>query len=185
MHERGRNSVAQGIMRSARAAPFIMDVYIEEQTNNFDQHTTLRKTVEALLRLMGFSNVSVSLKQPSPESALTIAVSMEEAGILIGERGANLRAFDYITKLVVRRLVPDGPRFIVDINNYREERISELKDYTREVAGRVAREEREIEMEPMSSYERRIVHTELTSRPDLTTESTGNGAERRVVVKPL
>jgi spoIIIJ-associated protein len=152
-----------------------------------DTHSqeTVKKTVEAILRLMGFTNVSILLRQHTEEDPLTVAISTSDAGVLIGERGANLRAFEYITKLVVRKLIPDAPRFIVDVNNYREERIAELKEYTHTIASRVGREHAEIEMEPMSSYERRVVHTELASRPDITTESRGEGAERRVVVKPL
>lgn len=146
---------------------------------------TVRKTTEALLRLMGFSNVSVSLRQNAPEEPLTVAVSMDDAGILIGDHGANLRAFEFVTKLVVRHMLTDAPKFILDINNYREERIAELREYARTVASRVAREKKEAELEPMSGYERRVVHTELTSRPDITTESRGEGLDRRVVVKPL
>lgn len=159
---------------------------MEEGTNTGPRsQETVRKTVEAILHLMGFTNVLVSLRENAPEDPMTVAVSTSDAGVLIGERGANLRALEYITKLVVRKLIPDAPRFIVDVNNYREERIAELKDYARTIASRVGRERVEVEMEPMSSYERRVVHTELTSRPDVATESRGEGLERRVVVKPL
>ncbi|MDO8557686.1 MAG: R3H domain-containing nucleic acid-binding protein [bacterium] len=150
-----------------------------------NQQETLRKTAEALLRLMGFFDISVSLRQNAPDEPLTVAVSTDNAGMLIGEQGTNLRAFEYVTKLIVRRMLPEGPRFIIDINNYREERVTELRSYAREVASKVAREGQQIELEPMSSYERRIIHSELTAHPDITTESTGDGLERRVVVKPL
>jgi len=157
---------------------------IEKKTDTI-QHETIRKTTEALLRLMGFSDVSVSLRQHGPDEPLVIAVSTSEAGMLIGEHGLNLKALEYIVKLVVRKILSETPRYILDINNYREERIAELKNYVRDVANKVSREGREFVMEPMSSYERRVVHAELTSRPDITTESTGEGVERRVVVKPL
>ena len=158
---------------------------MEEQRPETNNHETLRKTAEALLRLMGFSGVSVFLRQQSPEETLTVSISTDEAGVLIGEHGANLRAFEYIIKLVARKAIPDAPRFIIDINNYREERLQELRTYARDIASRVAREGKEIVVEPMSSFERRIVHSELTSRPDIATESIGEGLERRVVVKPF
>jgi spoIIIJ-associated protein len=158
---------------------------MEEQIFDPEQQETLRKTTEALLKLMGFRGVGVMIKQNMPDEPFTVAISLDDAGMLIGEHGANLRAFEYVLKLVARKMMPDAPRFIVDINAYREERISELKEYVKTVASRVVRENKDIELEPMSSYERRIVHTELASRPDITTESTGEGIDRRVVVKPL
>ena len=158
---------------------------MEETTLHGNTHETLRKTTEALLRLMGFSSVSVVVRENGFEQSLTVAVSTDEAGMLIGEHGANLRALEYVTKLVARKVIPDSPRFIIDVNNYREERMNELRAYAHDIAGRVAREKKEIELDPMSSYERRIVHSELTTRPDITTESVGEGLLRRVVVKPF
>jgi len=157
----------------------------ENSTPQANPQETLRKTAEALLRLMGFSQASVTLRQQAPDDLLTVAISMDEAGILIGEAGVNLRAFEHITKLVVRKLLVESPRFIVDVNNYRKEWLEGLREYAHEIAGRVAREQKELEMDPMSSYERRIIHTELTSRPDISTESVGEGFDRRVVVKPF
>ncbi len=158
---------------------------MNEESQQPDQQETLRKTAEALLRLMGFSDVLVVLRQNAPDEPLTVAISTPSAGVLIGEQGMNLRAFEYVTKLVVRKMMPESPRFIIDINNYREERIADLRTYAKEVASRVIRDREPVELEPMSSYERRIVHSELTAHPDITTESTGEGLERRVVVKPL
>ncbi|MDP3963021.1 MAG: R3H domain-containing nucleic acid-binding protein [bacterium] len=151
---------------------------------NSDQET-IRKTTEALLRLMGFGDVSVSLRQQNPEEPLMVSVSVPDAGILIGDRGVNLIAFEYVTKLLTRKLAPLAPRYVIDINNYREQKFSELREYARAAASRATREQREIELEPMLSIERRVVHTELASRPDITTESKGEGESRHIVVKPL
>jgi spoIIIJ-associated protein len=153
--------------------------------SSINDHDALRKTAEALLKLMGFANILVTLKKGSENDPLVVAVSMDDAGILIGEHGANLRALEYVIKLVARKVLADMPHFIVDVNNYREEKISELREYARGIAGRVVREKREIEMDPMSSFERRIIHNELTSHPGVITESTGEGIDRRIVVRLL
>ena len=158
---------------------------MEEPVLNSNHQETIRKTAEGLLRLMGFDDVSVSIRQNAPEEPTVVSIAVPDAGILIGDRGVNLAAFEYITKLVTRKLAPEGPRYFIDINNYREQRFSELREYARTAASRATREQREIELEPMSSAERRVVHTELSSRPDITTESRGEGEDRHIVVKPL
>lgn len=147
-------------------------------------HTTLRKTVEVLLRLMGFSDATVEVMPDTEGEGLLVAIESRHAHLLIGEYGMHLRAFEYVAKLVARRTLPDPPRFFVDINRYRQGRIEYLRGYAKDVANRVTRSGREIPMQPMSSYERRIVHLELMSRPDVTTESIGEEPERWVVVKP-
>src|SRR3989338_9212567 len=117
---------------------------MNENVTSSNSQETLRKTAEALLRLMGFSQVSVALRQTAPDDPLTVAISMDEAGILIGEAGANLRAFEYVTKLVVHKLLSDSPRFMVDVNNYSKEWLGGLREHTHEIAGRGGREQKEV-----------------------------------------
>ena len=74
---------------------------------------------------------------------------------------------------------------MLDINDYHKKRIEEVKDLARMHAQRVRYFKKDIEMRPMNSYERRIVHTVLQEYPDIETESVGAGLERRVVIKPL
>jgi spoIIIJ-associated protein len=72
----------------------------------------------------------------------------------------------------------------VDVNNYRRKKKEYLKELAQEIADEVVLTKREKTLEPMSSYERRIIHIELSSRGDIETESSGQEPERRVVVRP-
>lgn len=109
-----------------------------------------------------------------------------DSGMLIGENGKHLIAFSHIVKRIVDARVVDTERFSfsIDVNDYQAKRIDELKNLAKMNAQRVRYFKKEVEMSPMNSYERRIIHSALTGDPDITTESVGKGLDRRVVIKP-
>ena len=72
---------------------------------------------------------------------------------------------------------------MIDVNDYQRRRFDELKDKARMGAQRVRYFKKEVTLEPMSAFERRIVHLALQEYPDIVTESIGEGAERRVVIQ--
>src|SRR3990167_7394825 len=105
---------------------------------------------------------------------------------LIGEGGKNLSALNYLVKKIAEKKYPERfPGFSLDINDYQKKKIDEIKELARMHAQRVRYFKKEAEMRPMNAYERRIVHASLQEYPDITTESRGEGMERRVVIKPL
>lgn len=113
-------------------------------------------------------------------------INTEEAPLLIGEGGQNLSALNYIVKKIAEKKFPGGyPGFSLDVNDYQKKKIEEIKELARMHAQRVRYFKKEVEMRPMNAYERRIVHASLQEYPDITTESRGEGPERRVVIKPL
>ncbi|OGZ29653.1 MAG: hypothetical protein A2931_01115 [Candidatus Niyogibacteria bacterium RIFCSPLOWO2_01_FULL_45_48] len=122
-----------------------------------------------------------------PEN-LFFTVHTRDGGILIGEDGERLKALNHVVRKMVEREFPsdaDDLRFFVDINDYQKQKIEEIKDLARLSAQRVRYFKKEVEMRPMTAYERRIIHATLTEYPDIVTQSTGEGMERRVVIKPL
>ena len=115
-------------------------------------------------------------------------IHTRDGGVLIGESGERLKALNHIVrKMAEREFTAESVdlKFSVDVNDYQKQKIEELKDLARLSAQRVRYFKKEVEMRPMSSYERRIVHATLTEYPDISTQSTGEGMERRVVIKPL
>ena len=73
----------------------------------------------------------------------------------------------------------------IDVNNYRKEREKIIIELAKAAARKVAATQKEVSLPVMNAYERRLVHLELSSRPDVATESVGEAKERYVVVKPL
>jgi len=113
-------------------------------------------------------------------------INTDEAPLLIGEGGQNLSALNYLIKKITEKKYPGGfPGFSLDVNDYQKKKIDEIKDLARMHAQRVRYFKKDVELRPMNAYERRVVHSCLQEYPDITTESKGEGLERRVVIKPL
>lgn len=107
------------------------------------------------------------------------------AEMLIGKEGNNLNDLQVAVRLFLEHKLKEYLRFIIDVNNYRHKKIIELKEYAHKVAQKVRFFKKEIVLPPMNSYERRIIHSELSTEPDIKTESIGADPERKVVVYPI
>lgn len=152
----------------------------------------VQQNVEELL-----SQVDVDFVQPTVEmeEADTIKVDLKETtegnseedsrlGLLIGSGGDTLRSIEYILALMINKDREEWYRVVVDIDGYRERREEELKQLAYKTADRVRMHGSAVELKPMSGADRRIVHMALSSMPEVTTESTGEGRYRRLVVLP-
>jgi len=107
-----------------------------------------------------------------------------DPGKIIGRGGRTLAALEYVTNAVVNRDEGRGVRVNVDVGGYKRRRDERLRESAFNAAARVRKSGHEVEMEPMSAAERRVVHMALAEEPDVMTESSGEGPNRRVVVKP-
>jgi len=144
----------------------------------------IKKTVEELLKKMGYKEAAVEIKEQDNPRALIVSIQVEDASQLIGQSGSNLNDLQRILRLLVIRKEAESPLFLVDINGYRAKREQFLKELSQEIAEQVLKTQKSVMLQPMSSYERRIVHVELAEKPGIVTESTGEGPERRVVIRP-
>jgi len=91
-----------------------------------------------------------------------------------------------IAKLMLKKLDPASTdNLVLDMNNYRREREHLIAELAKAAARKVLMNKQEVQLPAMNAYERRIVHMELASRPDVKTESSGLGSERHIVVKPI
>ena len=144
-----------------------------------------------LLRLLGVE-AKVSARPPeTPMDGLDHAVAVldvrrvgaeDDLGLLIGRRGQNLVALQYLLNLIVNRGMDGRHPFTVDIDSYKRQREDTLNALARRTAERVRESGQEIALEPMSAAERRIIHLALADDSELTTESAGEGAARRVQI---
>ena len=118
------------------------------------------------------------------EGPAIIDVRGSDLGILIGWRGDTLRALQLITNGAVRQALTDAEAVVIDVERYRARREDSVRELALRAADRAKRNQERIGLEPMQPYERRVVHTTLADDPDLSTESEGEDAERRVVITP-
>jgi spoIIIJ-associated protein len=105
--------------------------------------------------------------------------------LLIGRHGQTLDAIQELSRMVVGRRLDRRIRVIVDVEDYRKRREERLEEHARELAQRVRDEGREEELEPMNSYERKLVHDAVADVEGVETESRGMDPERYVVIRPV
>ncbi len=157
-----------------------------------NQNKIIDITKDVFTRL-GFDGEVKFLKDQNNDKKFPVLAieSTQDLSILIGKNGQNLSALEHVVKIIaLRKLRSEGPEenkicnFILDINDYRSSKANYIAEVAREVAKRVMQTQRPEAMPPMSSYERRIVHTELTLFKEVNTESIGQEPRRRIVVKP-
>ena len=107
-----------------------------------------------------------------------------EAALLIGKNGRTIEALQNITRQMVNTELNTNYKFIIDVNDYKAKRRSRIEKTVKYTAKEVARTKVEAALEPMNSYERRIVHNILNNSKDVTTESKGVEPNRYVTIKP-
>jgi spoIIIJ-associated protein len=155
---------------------------MEQETEN----EIIRETIKELIGKMGFTceveNPKINEKS---EETRIFNVKADESSFLIGQHGVNMQSLQHIARVLIRKKLSMKTNFVLDINSYRQEKNNSLVKLARAMADQAIREKRAIVLRPMSPYERRIVHTELSNDSQIKTESIGEGGERKVVISPL
>lgn len=134
-------------------------------------------------KIISFFDANSSVDLSENEDTLRVNIRMDDAGFLIGANGDNLRELEFLLRTILQRQ-NYGKRIFLDINNYRRLREDNLKDLAKEIAHKVTLTKKAHALPPMNAYERRIIHMELATNPDITTESEGEGPDRHLIVKP-
>jgi spoIIIJ-associated protein len=154
-------------------------VSVAEPPSSTDAETA-RSTLDKLLTQMG---IRAQVSARTLDETIVLDVSGRDLGMLIGWRGETLRALQTVTNLLLSRRLGEQ-RVIVDVERYRQRR----EHTVREIAFRAARQVKAtgdpITLDPMQAFERRAIHLALGDDPEVTTASTGEEPERRVVVGP-
>lgn len=146
-------------------------------------HANLQQLTEELLRKMGFL-VQVQVLPPDDDELVLVSIETRDGYALIGQGGRNLHSLQQILRLLAQGILLDVPHFVIDVNSYRQKRRIFLEKLAETVAERVLSHSVSIELKPMNSFERRVIHVELAEREGIATGSIGQGLERRVVVQP-
>lgn len=143
---------------------------------NNNAATRLNEIVRAILSHMGFSEVSVDSDDEHKKITAHIGdgLTREEIGFL-------LPSLEHVVNLVTRRMKLSP--YVVDVNYYRKERERLIAELARVAARKAVATKEAVELPAMNAYERRLVHVEIATHPELTTESIGTGKERRVIIK--
>jgi spoIIIJ-associated protein len=155
-----------------------------------DELGEAKQVVQELLDKVG---VKATLNVYAPQEALdedgeanpvVFNLTGDDMGAMIGRRGQTIDAFQYLVRLILTRKTHSRIPIMIDVENYKQRRFDDLKTMALNVADQVKSRKSSVRLEPMTAYERRIIHMTLANDPDVLTESTGEGESRKVVVFP-
>ena len=137
-----------------------------------------------ILKIVKDMGINAKLETKTREETIIFNLIAPETSILIGRNGRTIEALQNVTNQMVNTNLGTYYRFIIDANDYKTKRRARLEKTAKYTAKEVAKTKVEAHLEPMNSYERRIVHNILTNSKDVMTESESEEPNRHVVIKP-
>lgn len=116
------------------------------------------------------------------KNEIFLNIVSEDKGFIIGRRGETLDALQYLTMLSVNRGSSEHYKITLDIGSYREERVKTLENLAHRLAAKAKKTRRNVSLEPMNAYERKIIHSALQNDKSITTYSVGDEPNRKIVI---
>ncbi len=155
-----------------------------------EKEEIIKKEIREFFDRMSFALSDVELSVEKDTKTLVCAVTTERPGLLVGKNGEALAAINHLIKRVLeKRLETSGSaqnsleeNVLIDVDGYQKKRIAVIKEVAHMIAERALFFKSSIAAEPMSSFERRIVHEFLAKKSNIKTESSGEGGKRHVVI---
>jgi len=143
------------------------------------------KVAQSFIRDMGAAmGILIGVKTAVNDRQLDITLAGENMGILIGKRGQTLDALQYLVSLAVNKGTAPYFNVVIDSEDYRKRRKESLENLARNLARKVKTTKKPVTLEPMSTFERRIIHSVLQNDRHITTHSEGNDPYRNIVIAP-
>lgn len=139
--------------------------------------------IKEILVTLGYADAEVSYSQK--DGMIVLQLTGDNMGAVVGKRGDNLDAMQYLASLVANRSEGSYVRVVLDVDDYRSKREASLRSYARKTAIQAVKGQRAITLEAMNPYERRIVHSTVQTVNGATSKSVGTEPNRRVVISPI
>ena len=140
--------------------------------------------IEAVLSSKKIDALSTEVSGYEDKDVIDLNVKIDEPQILIGEKGQTLFEIQRLLRMILNKSLQKVFYLNLDINDYKKKKVEYLKFLAKDSADEVSFSKEEKVLLPMSSYERRVIHTELSQRQDIAAESHGEGFDRHIVIKP-
>ncbi len=139
-----------------------------------------KATLEKILTLL---DIPATVAEHSMDDGLLLDVQTEESGRLIGRQGQTLSDLQYVTNRLLFQQDKDAPKVMVDVSGYRAQAREALVKKAKDAAEKVRRWGDAVELEPLSAFDRRIVHAAIKDDPDIETHSVEvEGTEKKVIL---
>lgn len=152
-----------------------------EKTNLYPETA---EYIKSIILSLGMEKCEIIEKSNAEEIYFELDCG-EDYGIIIGKRGETLDAIQYLARMVANKGNSNYKRVSINVGNYRAKREETLRILARKTAVKAVRQGRNISLEPMNPYERRIIHTAVQEIEGATSHSIGSDLDRRVVISPV
>jgi spoIIIJ-associated protein len=139
-----------------------------------------KETLEQILNSLGFP---ATVEEHKLEEGLLLEVKTDDAGRLIGRQGQTLADLQYITNRLLFQQDANSPKVMVDVGGYRAQARAALVKKAKDAAEKVRRWGDTVELEPMSAFDRRVVHQAIKDDPDVETHSVEvDGTDKKAIL---
>lgn len=166
------------------SAPISQDAASDQTENN--NELAVEETIQYINEIAKGMNIDdLVINEKREGKFIFLHLSSEKAALLIGKRGQTLNALESLSQLVANKFSNSYIIIKLDVGNYRERRQESLEQLAERMADKAVRTGSKVEFEPMSSFERKIIHHALSVRVDIETYSVGTDPNRYLVIEPI
>lgn len=178
-----KNSVKQRPVKIVPNSSVEEEPKVVRETLNKSETEVFEKVKAFLDGALKILNINGTVEVTTINDDLSISISGDTGGVLIGHHGDTLDALQNILNIIVKNEFEDyHKKVFIDVEGYRIRRTEALENLACRMASKVIQMQRSLKLEPMNSYERRVVHTALQNIEHITTHSEGNEPNRYLVI---
>ncbi len=156
---------------------------VDKKISDEQAQKTMDKLKEILDEIFKITGEDVEYNIEKIDNQINLTITGEKMAHLIGYKGRTIEAFQSLLNSMLQREDEEYAKIFVEINDYKKKKEEKLRRLANKMASNCVKFRRPIKLEPMSAYERLIIHRELADRKDVETESIGEEPRRRVVIK--
>lgn len=156
---------------------------VDKKISDEQANKTIEKVEEILKKFFEITAEEVNYTIEKNGNQINLTITGDSMSHLIGYKGKTIEAFQSLINSILQREDEEYAKVFVEINDYKKKKEAKLRKLANKMAANCVKFRRPIKLEPMSAYERLIIHRELADRKDVETESIGEEPRRRVVIK--
>ncbi len=156
---------------------------VDKKISDEQANKTIEKVEEILKNFFEITEEEVNYTIEKNGNQINLTITGDSMSHLIGYKGKTIEAFQSLINSILQREDEEYAKIFVEINDYKKKKEAKLRKLANKMAANCVKFRRPIKLEPMSAYERLIIHRELADRKDVETESIGEEPRRRVVIK--
>lgn len=156
---------------------------VDKKVSDEVAEKTKTKLEEVLKDMFDITGETINYTVEKNGNQMNLTITGDDVAHLIGYKGKTIEAFQSLLNSILQREDEEYAKVFVEINDYKKKKEEKLRKLANKMAANCVKFRRPIRLEPMSAYERLIIHRELADRKDVETESIGEEPRRRVVIK--